>query len=415
MLSGFLCVLYAAVMQAFTFFYSPTAGALTAQQLNDSVESYAFAMFVRDGGVQSVGIFALIFGLLTIWVWPRKNQMNPKTNMIGLLLLAGVLFTNTGCKPVKVLDVVEIKPNETAWAIPLDGASKDGQVKFNSVGFLDQKKVAAKRIMVDKVERSIGRMYWDIEWLPSTRVIRVDRSLVTRKWAGQQDIGVVTRDSVQLRVGLTITASIEEDEASKYLYYHGERALSDVIDQNVRSFAEAELTKEYSQLNLSEAQVKGTEIFNKLFEDSKAAFIPKGITIQYLGNAEGLGYSDPKVQEAINKSYSAQQDAKTAEMEQNAQKIRNQTAILTTTATARAEADAQQIRNTLKIQTSEAEATSAKNLLAARDATQFQNELKIKLLDAESKMAMATKWNGTMPANIIPSDSPLLMNLGAQK
>ena len=305
----------------------------------------------------------------------------------------------TGCTPVKVLDIKEIKPNETCWVIPLDGSAQSGQVKFNSIEFLNEKKIGSKRIMIDKVERKIGRMPWDIEWIPAVRVITVDRSLVTREWTDTIDtgtsqkregIGVVTKDSVQLRIGLTITASIDEDDASTYLYYHGERALADVIDQNIRSFAVAELTKEYSQMSLSEAQTNGAGIYAKLFNDSKETFKLKGITIQYLGNAEGLSYADPKVQEAINGSYKASQDAKTAQMEQDAQKIRNQTQILT----------------------AQAQAESAQKLFAAQQAAQFQNELQIRMKVADAQLSMAQKWNGSLPSNILPSDSPMLLNLG---
>ncbi len=314
---------------------------------------------------------------------------------------AAIVAVLAGCAPVKVMDVVEIKPNETAWAIPLDSGSENGQVKFNSVDFLNQKKVASKRIMVDKVSRSIGRFWWDIEWIPAIRVIRVDRSLVTREWTDNPDtgtssakegIGVVTKDSVQLRVGLTITASIEEDDASTYLYYHGERSLSDVLNQNVRSFAVAELTKEYAELNLASAQTNSTAIYARLFEDAKAAFKAKGITIQYLGNAEGLTYGDPKVQESINRSYTVQQDIKTAQMEQDAQKIRNQTTIMTAQATADA----------------------AKELFAVKEASSLQTDLKIRQIEADAKLTMAQKWNGQMPANILPENSPMLMNLGTK-
>lgn len=404
-----LLIMFTSFLWVYHLFYSPISGVATAQSLNDSVDSYVWAKFIRDGGVETSSRTLLILAVLIVWVWPKKNMTTKQT--VGLLLCAALF---TGCKPVKVLDVVEIAPNETAWAIPLDAQSQGGQVKFNSVDFLNQKKVAAKRIMVDKVQRSIGRMYWDIEWLPSTRVIRVDRSLVTRKWADKEDIGVVTKDSVKLRVGLTITASIDEDDASTYLYYHGERPLDKVLDQNIRSFAEAELTKEYSQLTLGQAQVQGNDIYAKLFEDARAAFKEKGIKIQYLGNAEGLNYADAKVQESINQSYTAQQDAKTAEMEQNAQKIRNQTKIMTTLALAQAEQQAQEVRNALKIKTSEAEAQSAKNLLAVKEAAAFQNELAISLLVAEAQMKMASVWDGKMPLNILPNNSPLLLNLGAK-
>lgn len=304
-----------------------------------------------------------------------------------------------GCKPVKVLDVQEIKPNETAWAIPLDGSSSSGQVKFNSVEFLDQKKVASKRIMIDKIEYRVGRMPWDIEWIPAIRVITVDRSLITREWTDSADsgssttrqgIGVVTKDSVQLRVGLTVTASIDEDDASTYLYYHGEKTLADVMDQNIRSFAVAELTRKYGDLTLQDAQTKGTEIYADLFNDAKTAFKAKGITIQYLGNAEGLTYSDPNVQAAINKSYQASQDAKTAEMEQQAQVIRNQTKVLT----AQADADA------------------AQKMFAVKDASMFNNQLQVSLIEAQARATMAAKWNGNLPANILPANSPLLLNMG---
>lgn len=273
-------------------------------------------------------------------------------------------------------------------------------MKFNSVDFLNNKKVAAKRIMVDKVQRKVGRFYWNIEWIPAVRVVRVDRSLVTREWtdtdktgtsAKNEAIQVVTKDSVQLKVGLTITASIEEDDASTYLYYHGDKKLSDVTDSNIRSFCVAELTRQYSELKLVEAQQQGTAIYAKLFSDAKEAFKLKGITIQYLGNAEGLTYADATVQKAINTSYTAQQDRQTAQMEQEATKIRNQTIIMN----------------------AEAQAEAAKKTLDAKEASTLQTELKIRLVTAEAQAEMAKRWNGILPANILPANSPLLMNLGS--
>lgn len=321
-----------------------------------------------------------------------------KTNVMVMAVSAMLLI---GCGPAKVLDVHEVAPNETAWCVPLDTQTQSGQVKFNSVDFLNTKKIASKRIMVDKVERSTGRMWFDYEWIPAVRVIKVDRSLVTREWTDddksgttsrKEGIGVQTKDSIKLRVGLTITASIDEDDASTYLYYHGEKPLRDVIDQNVRSFAVAELTKEYSLLSLSDAQTNGASIYGKLFDDAKKAFKEKGITIQYLGNSEGLNYGDPAVQDGINRSYLAEQDRKTALQEQQAQLIRNQT----------------------KINAAQTEAESAQKLFAAKEAAQFQNMLQIALIQAQAQKTMAEKWNGGLPTSILPSNSPLLLNLGGK-
>src|SRR5579871_3523688 len=141
---------------------------------------------------------------------PQSKEKPMKSIQFAIAML-GATALLTGCGPAKVQDPVEIQPNETAWAIPLDATSQTVQVKFNSVEFLNQKKVAAKRIMVDKIQRSTGRMWWDYEWIPAIKVIRVDRSLVTREWTdasgagvvpSHDGIGVVTKDSVQLRVGL---------------------------------------------------------------------------------------------------------------------------------------------------------------------------------------------------------------------
>jgi len=393
-LTVIVSVLFVISYKVASLVYSPLTGTATAAQFDDSVQSYATAKLIRDSDWGEIGFALFAIAILLIWLWPTKRKL------AALLVFSGFCFSS--CAPYKTLDVVEVKSNETAWAIPLDAMSQNGQVKFNSVDFLNQKKIAAKRIMIDKIPRSTGRMYWDVEWLPATRVITIDRSLVTREWTDgekgtnkerDEGIGVVTKDSVKLRVGLTITASIDEDDASTYLYYHGARKLSDVLDQNIRSFAVSELTKEYSQLTLNEAQTQGDAIYSKLFSDAAKVFKLKGVTIQYLGNAEGLTYADPTVQQAINARYLAEQDVKTAAQQQEAQKIRNATTVLN----AQAQADA------------------AKKLLDAKEATAFQNDLQIKLLTAQAQMKMASVWNGQMPMSILPSNSPLLMNLGTQQ
>jgi len=339
-------------------------------------------------------------GLIPICTASRRRHFSGNGPVgfgkIVILLLAAIL---SGCGPPKVLDVVEIQPNETCWVIPLASTNQEGQTKFNSIGFLEAKKIAAKRVMVDKVSRQTGRMWWDYEWIPASRVIRVDRSLVTREWTdapetgtstAKQGIKVITRDSIKLTVGLTITASIDEEDASTYLYYHGEKKLADVVDQNIRSFAVAELTRKFAELALEEAQQRQNEIYAGLFKDAVPTFKAKGITIQYLGNAEGMHYDDPKIQDGINLSYSAQQDRKTAEQEQEAAKIRNQT----------------------KVFTAEAEAEAASKLSAAKEATQLKNLLEIQLIEANARLLMASNWNGHLPNNILPANSPLLLNLG---
>jgi hypothetical protein len=338
--------------------------------------------------------------------------MKSLTKIMFAALLGVMLMASTGCKPVKVLDPVEIKPNETAWVIPLDAQSQSGQAKFNSVEFLNQKKVASKRIMVDKVERKTGRFYWDIEWIPAVRVIKVDRTLVTREWTddeisgtskADQGVHVNTKDNIKLVIGITITVSIDEDNASTYLYYHGERPLSDVTDQNIRSFVTKVLSQHVSAMDLHDFQNEQDKIYSALSKEVTAEFLSKGISVQYVGNAKGWKFADEKIQNAINASYIAQQDNKTAQMEQEAQKTRNATALLN-----------QKNANEIKVMQAQAEVDAANKLQSAKEAALFQNQLQIALIQAQAQKTMAEKWSGQMPANILPANSPMLMNLGTQ-
>jgi len=385
-----------ACLKIYGLYYSPVSGAISAAQLDDTTTSYVAAKMVRENGVQNfiIGLFAgLTF--LCLWLSPLIKLFR-KQKAVMAILLGVSFFGMTSCmKPVKVIDYQDIKSNETAWAIPLDGSSRENQTKFNSVDFLNQRKVPMKRIMIDKVERKVGRFDWNIEWIPAIQIIKVDRSLVTREWTsnkegGAQGIAVVTQDSVGLEVGLTITASIDEDDASTYLYYHGARPLSQVLDENVRSFAVSELTREYSNRNLTEAQKDGDTIYKELFKNAAKLFKAKGVTIQYLGNQGGLEYKDKKVQTSINERYIAEQDSLTAIQEQVATKTRNATAIMV----------------------AQTEADKAKKLADAKEAVNFQTENQVRLKNADANLTLAQRWNGQMPSNILPSNSPLLMNLG---
>lgn len=393
-LSALLCI---GALKAYDLRYSPITGVATAAQMDDTVSSYVTAKAVRESVIEVMIVGIWILFAFAIWIAPLVNLIR-RERYGSLVIFAGLLSVMTSCAPVKIIDYVDIKSNETAWAIPLDAMSREGQVKFNSVAFLNQKKVPMKRIMIDKVPRKTGRFYWDVEWIPSVNVITVDRSLVTREWTSnskkevKQGIDVVTQDSVGLEVGLTITASIDEDEASTYLYYHGARPLAQVLDENVRSYAVSELTREYSNRDLTAAQKDGDTIYKDLFTSASAMFKAKGVTIQYLGNQGGLEYKSERVQASINERYIAEQDALTAIQQQKAQGTRNATAVFM----------------------AQAEADKANKLAQAKEAVSFQTDNQVRLLNAQANFEISKRWSGHMPANILPSNSPLLMNLGSK-
>lgn len=321
-------------------------------------------------------------------------------------LIAALL---TGCGPAKVPDIKEIGPNETAWVVPLVGDTQGDQTKFNSVDYLNNQKVARKRIIIDKVTRSTGRWWFEYEWIPSVRVVTVDRSLVSREWVDNlatpgenEGISVNTRDNISLTVGLTVTATIEEKGASTYLYYHGDKPLKQVIDENIRNFAIAELNRQVSAMTLTQFQTNQTVIYQSLFEDAKKAFAERGISIEYLGNAKGWHFADKNIQEAINKSFIAQQENQTAKMEQEAKNTRNQTELLN-----------EQNKNSIKIAAAKAEVEAAELLSKAEKAAVLNNSLQIRLLEAKAKYELFSKWNGQAPQFLLVGETstPFLMNI----
>lgn len=349
--------------------------------------------------VQAVpGLFflAVLFVLALIWV-PWFIKKLPK-GLPAIALLA--LVALPGCMgPPKVDVYEEVGPNDTAFVTPLTGDNLSGGQKFNSVQYLESKKVSAKRIPIPLVQKVTGRFYGDYEWIPAVKVWKVKRTLVSKEWVSSKDgskgkgegIPVVTSDAIKLEVGVAVTTFIEENDAATYLYYHGETPLEQVTDNNVRNYCVTELTREYSRLTLAEAKTNGPTIFARLYSDATNAFKAKGITIMQLGNAEGFEFKDPKVQDAINQRFIAEQGIATATEAKLAQDQKN----LQTIAMAQAQADA------------------AKKLLEAKEATTLQNQLDIALMTAKAQLEMAQKWDGKLPANILPGNSPMLMNLGA--
>jgi hypothetical protein len=400
-LSAFIIILSIALFRAYgTIVHNLIEPQLAAKTVEPSSLPWLALQLVK--ALPAYGTW-LIFGILgVIWVpWIiRKTELPASVPALAALSL--LVLLPTGCMGPPRTDVFEeVGPNDTAFVTPLTGDNLTGGQKFNSVQYLDSKKVSAKRIPIPLVQKTTGRCWWEYEWIPAVKVWKVKRTLVSKEWTSSSGTGtkksnegipVVTADAIKLSLGVAVTTFIEEQDAATYLYYHGEAPLETVTDNNVRNYCVTELTREYGQMTLAQAKTNGAAIFAKLYSDATNAFKPKGITIMQLGNAEGFEFQDPKVQEAINNRFIAEQGIATATQAKLAQDQKN----LQTIAMAQAQADA------------------AEKLMKAKEATTLQNQLEIQLMEAKARLAMAEKWNGQLPASILPSNSPLLLNLGAQ-
>ena len=182
----------------------------------------------------------------------------------------------------------EIAPNETAFIVSLEGDTDEGQGKFMSVEFLENAKVATKRIAIPQRTRKIGRYSWNVEWIPTIKIIKVDRTPVTREWTADPSTGTSTKnealtveskDSITFWTGVTITVRITEEHAATFLYNFSGKPLSEVVDENVRGYVLAILAREFGGRTLDQCRNEKSEIFDIALKETMAEFDKKGVTV----------------------------------------------------------------------------------------------------------------------------------------
>ncbi len=156
------------------------AGAVN--QAKDSVAAYSFGQQMARGNLlPSSGMLVLVglAVLVGIWLMPLIAAMRKKgSSTTAALCLVGVLAAGTflsGCGPAHVQKFQTIEANETAFVIPLQGATSD-QAKFQSVEYLKQRQVGLKRIEIPTVEHDLGRGPGDYEYIDTVKVVKVNRT-----------------------------------------------------------------------------------------------------------------------------------------------------------------------------------------------------------------------------------------------
>lgn len=341
------------------------------------------------------------------------------TNLFAACLLLA------GCGAYKEEIFEEIRPDETAYLIKLEGDSGNGQVKFQSVDFLEQHRVATKRITIPQRKQETGRMWYDYKWIPTARVVKISRAPVTREWTDDPNTGtsskseklrVESRDSVGFAVGATIMARVSEEDTSKFTYYFGGKQLNEIIDTNIRGFTQKFLSEQFGGLNLEACKIEKGNVFRQAQEEMMKKFEPMGITIEYFGSSEGLTFENPEIQTAIDRQVKSEAEITTQKNEKLAQDEVNKQTVARQVAQAEAqlqsaklELEAQKIRNERLIEAARAEAEAAAMLQESRDAVLLKLEVYEREKRADAAVEMARNFN---EIKILPADSPLLMNLG---
>lgn len=279
----------------------------------------------------------------------------------------------TGCaKPYDKPEFVTIEASQTAFLIPLVGDSSN-QASFESEELLEQAKVATKEIQIPHRWVQTGRRSYRGEWKPSAKLIVVERKPVSRSWesgksvaTSQNAIWGETSDGIGFYVGMSCSAQINEEDATKFLYRFNNTPLETIIDNEIKTMVKDEFNKQASKYSSSELHENKNKIISAVKDSVTKYFKDFGITITVLGTNEGFTFENQTIQNAIDKKFASEQELET-------QKNINDANL------AKAEADAQ-----AKILAAEAEA-EANRKIAASLTPELIEKIKYE------------KWNGELP------------------
>jgi hypothetical protein len=289
--------------------------------------------------------------------------------MLKLYTMAFMALTLSGCmQPVDELQ--EIKPNETAFLVSLEGDTDKNQAKFASIETLAKDKISAKRVVIPHKLINIcpSCLLPEYKDVPTARLFKVDRSIVSREWtrshvtgtsAKDQSISVESNESIDFDLGATLSAHVAEEGTAKFLYFYAGRQLADIIDSDVRNFISSSLSTQFGSHSLNENRLNKVKYFAQAKQEAQDFFKEKGIVIDSFGFTEGMTYHDVRIQDSINKRFAAEQE-RAASIDL---------------------------------------AASASTLMASKDAVLMQQTMKLRELELENTKAAIARWNGALPTN----------------
>lgn len=328
-----------------------------------------------------------------------------------VVIFSFVIGILTSCGPVNKPQFEEVGTNETAFVIELEGQD---QVKLNSADAYDQKKVTQRRIIIPKRKNHVGRgwQWWAYEWIPTVRVIVVDRSPVTREWTADtidgtsvkdEAIWVESQDSIGFSVGFNCTAFIQEKDASTFLYYYPSNSLANVMDTEIRNRIQSVASEESAKEDLDTLREKKNQIILAIRQDVVPFFEKRGITITTIGMFGGFAYENKNIQNAIDEVFIAEQvknqeSALLSAMESKEQRLKREGTAIANQKREEARGDADAIK---LVAEAEAESIRLINNIAKEAAN---NPLLYQLKILEVEQARIAKWDGSVPKLMMGND-----------
>lgn len=358
----------------------------------------------------------------------RSTLSLNRSSRLGVAILVGAIAAMVGCiRPYDVPEFVEIQHHETGYLIPLEGANNTNQAQFDSESFLDESKVAIKRIQIPHRWVQTGRIPNEGDYIDTVRLVIVDRSPVTREWTAEMNQGTAhkdqaiwleSRDSIGFSLGFNATAFVDEPDSSKFLYWYpttqqdssqnsvdkSVASLPVVMDTEIRARVQQVASEVSAKYDLDELRAKKPEIIEAVRADIIPFFKERGITITTLGMFGGFAYEQPEIQKAIDETFVAQQEKVRTAAAFEAQGKINEKIELAADAEANTERKLAQGKADAVLIAAEAEAQAIQKVAEATKAA-GGDPLFLQLKQLDVDIQRMTKWDGKYPST--------LMNMGS--
>lgn len=344
-----------------------------------------------------------------------------------LFLTAALSLVLVSCGPAKVERFEEVENHETAFVIPIEFGTSEDQAKLMSEEYLEHNKVAAKRIILPLRKHGLGRLSWwfNYEWIPTVRVIKVDRTPVTKDWITVKDKnGVVgkdqgfplaSQDSVGFTVGINITTMIEEKDAAKYLYHFRSKSLNEAMDDVIRGFVQNALSEEIGNRKLTECQMSKVDIIKTVQKTVEEKLREYGIRLVSIGLADEFLYDNDEVQKAIDMVYVNESKVRQAKQAQEEATILNQTALEKAQNEQAIKLKEAENENEIAMKKAENDRRVAEIYEKIVEVERQRTEIQCRLIEAKANAEAVNKWNGNTPSNILPQGASLLYPFKAKE
>jgi hypothetical protein len=322
-----------------------------------------------------------------ILIYTKKqggSKMKKVMRIATIIMMVGLMSALSGCiKPYDEPEYKMIEPHQTGILIPLEGnTEKQGQ--FMSEEFLKNNKVASKRVQIPHRWLQTGRRGYQGEWIPTMKLIVVDRTPQTREWteskgtgtsSANQGIRAESKESIDFLARFNVSAQILEEDVAKFLYNYNMKPLSQIMDTDLRAVVEGKFTEEAGKRELKVILEEKEDIMKNVVDYTTKFFKERGITVSVLKLKGSFGY-DPAIQKSIDDKFKSAQEVIT-----------------------------QQNLNKKAIEKAEADAQVAEKQAMVINTTAKLKELEIREIEAKAMLEMGKNWR---PTHIMGDTVPMM-------